>query len=471
MSEKKKLIALLRACDKKELAALRRFVASPYFNQRASLVDLLDYLLPLWPDFPAASLQPVIVFEKIYPNQAFNDKAFRYLSSGLGQLVEQFWAIERWQTSGQQPQLALLAAASERGVEKTYQKITRKLDLSLQQTESNTRLSDALLERIHWLDTADKHFVRSRTRRYDGHLQQVGDGLDRYYFFEKLKNACTMLDRQTIVAGQYHTHLSEHWMNHLQQQAYFGDPTIRLYFQVFKTLTQEDTETLFEDLRDLLMHSVRTIPMGEISDIFQLCINYCARKIRKGRDRFVEEALNLYQWGLDQMVLLSEGQLSPWAYTNIIKLAMRLRRYEWGEYFLHQFAPQLPPEFRDNALHYNLAELLYYTRRFDDAMLHLNQVAFNDLNYYLGARVMLAKIYYDKQEQEPLLSLLAAFTIFLKRNKEISSEIKQTYLNFCDILLQLVRRHPRRLLKLAEQIDTTPLLTDRQWLMDQLVRL
>ena len=94
-------------------------------------------------------------------------------------------------------------------------------------------------------------------------------------------------------------------------------------------------------------------------------------------------------------------------------------------------------------------------------------MAYSDLNYYLGARVMLAKIYHESGDTEPLLSLLAAFMIFLKRNKQISSDLKQTYLNFCDILFQLIRRHPKKMAALGETIRTTSLLTDRSWLLAQ----
>ena len=154
-------------------------------------------------------------------------------------------------------------------------------------------------------------------------------------------------------------------------------------------------------------------------------------------------------------------------FTNIVKLSLRLKRYEWVEPFIREYAPQLPVAFRENALHYNLAELFYYTHRNDDAQQHLIKVAYSDLNYYLGARVMLAKIYYESGHTEPLLSLIAAFMIFLKRNKQISADLKQTYLNFCDILFQLTRPHPKKMVLLGETIRNTSLLTDRSWLMAQ----
>ncbi|MDX1939884.1 MAG: hypothetical protein SFU99_04985, partial [Saprospiraceae bacterium] len=133
-------------------------------------------------------------------------------------------------------------------------------------------------------------------------------------------------------------------------------------------------------------------------------------------------------------------------------------------FFIQEYAPKLPETFKENALHYNMAELYYYTHRFGEAQEHLNQVAFSDLNYYLGARVLLAKIFYETNEEEALLSLISSFTIFLKRNKQISNDLKHTYLNFCQILFQIVRRSPSQMNKLKDKINSTKLLTDRAWL-------
>ena len=84
---------------------------------------------------------------------------------------------------------------------------------------------------------------------------------------------------------------------------------------------------------------------------------------------------------------------------------------------------------------------------------------------------MLAKIYYETNEENALLSLLAAFTVFLKRNKNISADLKKTYLNFCHFLFQIIRKKKKHLPKLREEIRITKLLTDRAWLLKELQNL
>ena len=151
-----------------------------------------------------------------------------------------------------------------------------------------------------------------------------------------------------------------------------------------------------------------------------------------------------------------------------MKLSLRLQQFAEIELFIERYAERLPSELRADALAFNRAELYYYTGRIDEAQSLLNQVSYSDLNYYLGARVLLAKLYYESGASKSLLSLLAAFTIFLKRNRQISSALKQTYLNFCELLFQLIRRKPEQMEALREKVQAVQLLTDRGWLLEML---
>jgi hypothetical protein len=357
-------------------------------------------------------------------------------------------------------------AASERGAHKTFRQVKRQLEKHTQ-TLAHIGDSQYFLEQIHWSEVQQRHFERSRERRYDDSIQRQNDHLDRYYFLEKMRLGCAMLDRQTIVAGDYRTGVSDALVAYLKEQQFFGELTIEMYYHVWCALRHEAEEAHFAALADHLRNATRILPTKELQNIYRLSINYCARKIRQGHEQYVQTALELYIAGLAEDIFLQDGFLSPWTFTNVVKLAMRMRRYEWGEAFILEYASRLPPDFRENALHYNLAELYYYTERSGEALLYLNKVAYSDLNYYLGARVLLAKIYYEDGAEEALLSLIAAFTIFLKRNRAISSELKQTYLNFCDILSQLLRNHPKKIKELGAQIQHTSLLTDRTWLLRQ----
>ncbi len=455
----------LAKLQQEELSRFRQFVRSPYYNQREELSVLLEYFLQFWPDIAAGPLDKEAAFEAVLPGQEYEDKQLRYRMSWLNKLLEQFWLAEQQGSEGLRNSSLLMDQLSERGLHKAYRQTERQLEEALKQEESKD--AEYFRCRLRWAEARERDFQRKRQRRYDPALQEASDQLDRYYFLKRLMFACAMLDRQAILQADYQPGLSPDWLQHLEAQAFFGEPLIEIYYFIFKALQEEADESHFRRLRSKLEEISEKVSRARLQEIYHVTINYCARKIRRGKEAYVGEALQLYTTGIEQGILLEKEELSPWTFTNVVKLALRLKRYGWIENFIQRYAPRLPDAFRENALHYNLAELYYYTERHDEAQLHLNQVAYSDLNYYLGARTMLAKIYYEQDEEEPLLSLLAAFTIFLKRNKELSGQIKQTFLHFCELLYQLVRRRPEKLQPLGERIQQTSPLTDKAWLLEQ----
>jgi hypothetical protein len=457
-----KLILLLQALQVGEIKRLEAFVNADYFNKDPDIRQLFAYLRALYPGFPAEQLEKERVFQHLFPGQPYDDKQLRYLMSGLNKLAEHFLALQEMDNNAHQYQMALLEALSQRGLEKSYRQVERLLAQALDGPQNDS--GDYFLAQFQWAALKEKHFERQRQRRFDENIQVASDRLDRYYFLHRLRLACAMLDRQTILQANYQLNLSGDWVRHLEQQEFFGEAVIRLYYTIFQALSDENDEAHFFRLKMGLAADSQQIPAKDMRDIYLFSINYCARKIRQGKARYAEEALSLYRTGIAGGILIENGELSPWAFTNVVKLSLRMQQYDDIEPFIKEYAPLLPASFRENALHYNLAELYYYTGRFHQAQEQLQMVAFSDLNYYLGARVLLAKIFYETGAEESLLSLLASFTIFLKRNKEISNDLKHTYLNFCKLLFQVVKQPKARLADILSRIQSTELLTDRNWL-------
>jgi hypothetical protein len=397
----------------------------------------------------------------LFPNQVFSDKEWRYLSSEVVKTIESFWAIEKFLHTAMLPELLLHEVLIEKKLDKNFQAVNRRLEARFDHSHAKDIAYHRA--RLHWLNTNERAFLLSQQRRFDLTLQHCSEGLDIYYFLQKLQYACAMLDRQAILQGQYDPRISEHWLEHLKEQDFFNEPLIKLYYVILLALQEEQNEAHFQTMRHALLD--QQVQGDTLKDVYFLAINYCARKIRQGHETYVLEALNFYRQGLDCGALLENKEISPWTFTNVVKLSLRLRQFDEIELFFEAYADRLSLQSRANALAFNRAELFYYTGRIEEAQLLLNQVSYSDLNYYLGARVLLAKLYYETAAEKALLSLLASFTIFLKRNQEISGAIKQTYLNFCELLFQIIRCKPQQIGVLHEKISTTTLLSDRTWLL------
>ena len=145
-------------------------------------------------------------------------------------------------------------------------------------------------------------------------------------------------------------------------------------------------------------------------------------------------------------------------------MALRHKTFDWIKDFIEEHKQFLSPQFREDAYHFNLAEIHYRHKNLDEVFDHLNRVHFSDLHYYFGSRVILIKTYYEQDELEPLLSQLASFSIALRRNKKISAHLKYSYINFCNTLNQILRRNQKKRDKIKESIETLTPLVERTWL-------
>ena len=402
------------------------------------------------------------LFKSLLPEENVTAKQINYTLSKLNKLAEQFLAWKQLSANSDLLSLAKLRQFSRLELDKHFKAENKRLQASL--FSSTIKGAEDFLSQTNYFNVRDERYIRKKVRREDANIEQATNALDAYYYTKKLQLACSMLDRQKIIQADVDHQITPGWLEQLAGSSAIREPIVQLYLTIFHSLQDEDNEAHFWKLKEALLGIQSSAKPEVLGEITQFSINYCARKIRLGQQEYVREALDLYREGIEQQWLFSGGELSPWAFTNVVKLFLRLQEYQSAKTFIEEYEKFLPGEFRENARNYNMAELLYYTDQKTEAQQYLLQVAYSDLNYYLGARVLLAKIYFETEEEEALLAHLAAFIIFLKRNKKISKDIQATFLNFCQILHQIMRRNRRKTKDLLKLIEETKLLTDRDWL-------
>lgn len=461
-----KIIDLLSSFSSTELKQFRSFLESPFFNKKTGLIPFYDYIIGYYPEFESEQLEKEIVFQRLFKGEEFEDKRVRYMMSDLAKLVERFLTIQFYEKDEERVKLDLLTCYLERDQDKHYVILKSKVEKTLADVLEEE--SEIHLKRMRFADLEEQHFEQQRKRRFDENIQIASNELDLYYFIKKLKYSCGMQDRQQFLSAAYQDNLTDEFLSFIEKNAFLGSSVIKSYYSILLALKEDLNDKYFYQLKEILEKEAVNIPSKELKEIYFYAINFCARKIRLGQDKYVSEALELYQKGIEQQILVQKGVLSPWTFTNVVKLALRLKQYDWIEQFIRKNSKKLPEDFRQNAMNYNLAELYYYRQSFSEALDHLNRVKFSDLNYYLGSRVMLIKIYFEQEEEQALLSQLAAFIMFLKRNKEISVHLKRTYLNFCNLLFSILKRNPKKMPQLEEKIERTTPITDKGWLLQQL---
>ena len=114
-----RLLSLFRSLDRYEVARLRKFVCSPFFNENAQLVVLFDELKTHYWRSEQTDIDKNVLWQKINPSEKYNDLKYRRLISDLLQIVEAF-LVQQARDAEDRHDLMLLQQLSKRNLNKHF---------------------------------------------------------------------------------------------------------------------------------------------------------------------------------------------------------------------------------------------------------------------------------------------------------------------------------------------------------------
>ena len=89
-----KLFSILQTLSKVECNRFRKYLLSPYLNDKPDLLQLFDISDKALRDGTFTTLERKSVWQKLYPNKLYNDTQLRRLSSDLNQIALRFLSAE-----------------------------------------------------------------------------------------------------------------------------------------------------------------------------------------------------------------------------------------------------------------------------------------------------------------------------------------------------------------------------------------
>jgi hypothetical protein len=422
-------------------------LAADIFNKNKAVRQFYALLLPFAPTFEdkkaMIKLDKNLIFKRLYKNESYNNLKMNNLISDTYQLLCNFLAYENFQRSQQFSNLCLMDELYQKGLYKNVEQEARKFEQ--EQVKSTIRDADFYYDKYLFYKQKDALFLSKPNRTADVNLQLKNDYLDLFYFAMKLKIACDMTSRNTVIQANYQSpFLDELQLRYENKPEKYGKiPAITVYYQVSQMLLNADESKYYYQLRTHLAENVAQFSNKELRTFYDYVRNYCIRKINDGETAYYQEILSLYQFLLDKKIIFQNGHLTEWDYKNITTVGLRLETYDWTEKFIIDYKNSLPESVRENAFIYNLASFYYEKNEYKKSLQSLHEVRFTDTTYHLGAKVIQLKSYYELKETEPFYALTDAFQIFVKRNRQLSDYRKTAYLNLLKIT--------KRIYKLREQ--------------------
>lgn len=463
--EKSRLISVFDTLSKQELRELRKFVRSPYFNQQEILIRFLDYLAISKSEAQVTPTKAK-VFQKLFPQQEFNDVKVRLLMSDLHKLIETFLICQNTFSNSVHNKIQLSRIYRQRNLPKHFQKTAKVANDLLE--KNKLRHADYFDYRFEQL-VEQYQFASANKRTDEYNLQEITNTLDVTFIIKKLKQTCLLFSHQAVYKKKYDLGLTPEVIEYVEQKGLLEIPAVAIYYYYYLSLTQEGHLNYFRQFKDLVFLHGNKFPLPELRDLYFFAINYCIRQLNQGKTQFIQECLDLYKGALEKGFLFDK-QLSHITYNNIVRAALMVGDLTWATEFIENYKGSLKRRIRESTWKFNLARLEYEKKNYDNALVHLQKADFGDILNNLNAKTLSLKIYYELDEFNLLDSHLESMKTFIRR-KTVMAYHQTNYLNIVRYTKKLLSTNFYDRAKkeaLIKEIEQEEILTERDWLLEQI---
>ncbi len=397
-----KLTQLLNRMGENQIRSFEKFIASPYFNEKAELIRIFDLIkgsLPITAErFPEKDSLKQQIWSKLFPTIKFDDVRYRRLISDLTQLLMRFLAQEAFQSDDWEEQLYMLGQMNATELEKHFNGVLRKIEKI--QENSTKRNSDFFFRSFKLVSIQHRQLEKKGTKFID--LDRIDNAdyfLDCFYIINKLKYYCDYLGYSNFLSIDSLDPPDFEVADRIAKSPFLEEPAIRLFFLTVQMLRQPEEESYFISLRDGLYQDYARLNFDEQHTLFTHLINYCIHlKINRGKSAFYTELFHIYSRAFDLKILMEDELLPVNHYKNLITLGLHLSEFEWVDNFIRNNAALLPEAHQENAVKYNLAILYYHKKEYAKTIEFLRDVELRDISLSLGSKLYLLRSYYELGE-------------------------------------------------------------------------
>ncbi len=471
-----KLYRVLSKFSKKDLNRLDKFIRSPYFNTNQEAIRLFEVVFSSLKKNKTISEKAA--WGLINPEKSFDSKKWRKNLSNLLSIVESFIIQENLEKDPLAQYEYLLKGIKKHKFDELEKKVSQNSLLSSERRKEQS--GDYFYRRyqieknVYNLTTQFQKKAQKKNISAAEDMIELTKTLDLFYLIEKMRHGIELLTWKRMYKSEIDMLQFEFTAKLIEKSDYLENPGVNMYYQIYKALHNQDEESHFFTIKELINTHLDEFPWEEQQEILRSTINYCIGKGNKGDSKFSKEALEFYDYGIDSGLLLVDDELSPTTFRNVVTFSLRSGFIELASNFVSEKIHLINETYRDNALNFNLARIHWYKKEHDDVISYLSKVDFQDIWYNMDSKTMLIATYYEQEEFSVLENLLTSFAAFIRREKSLEENRRKAYLNFIKMVTKLIKIFPvtnEKLDKLEKEINSTNPMISKSWILGKIVLL
>lgn len=287
---KSNAIEIIKSFSKLEMAEFNDFLWSPFFNKKRTIIKLFAEIMNYAPDFSDNKLEKEKLWNKIYPDKAFNYGVMKNLIHELTKLTEEFITQKEYRTRELQQFENLYTSLSKRNMKNVYLKKDSLLTKNF--NENYGKFKDITfdeyygrLTKIYEVKIWDSSFNDQRENLNDdinGMVDSFVTGmlihLININYLAKVSSyndKGTEIDRNPaeIILNSISEVVSKCLIDDIGNRSVFKSNIIKGYFLAHKAHLNENESSNYFEFKNFILNNYQSMPYNFLKDMDTYLLN------------------------------------------------------------------------------------------------------------------------------------------------------------------------------------------------------
>jgi len=470
-----RLINLFRSLSTQEVKQFGQFFQSPYYNATPKARTLYKHLKKKHPKCSFTKEYKEELFVKIFGKEEYSIKKMNNLMASLSSILQDFLLLQHMKNGSIARHKGLFEAYQERNLNKESMQQLRYLHNNFEQQPDATALryyeQFKLYHDLYF--HPDTRLVTWKVGEEHKYLEGALQNLKLFYAHTRMHYLCEI---NFLGAPTAEFELTPEDDKYFEELIDRHDAPLLEIHRLFYRIQQKPDEEVYVRLKANVFEYIRKYNPKKTSFLLTFLKNYQSNQLRSGNTKALDEMFDLYQFGIEENLYLSErGNFHAVHFLNITILASELGETVWLEEFIKTYKGELKAEEQANTVKLCQAYLHFAKQEYRNTIRLTRQYIRTDAPHALTCWTLEIRAYYMAQEgYEDLENALRYFRAYLNRKDDISEIIKTGNRNFATLIRRLYKADyekkysKKTLLKELEQQEN---IVCKRWLRAQIERL
>lgn len=475
------LIKILKTFTTGETKEFKKFIASPFFNNRTAVIKYYDFLHRFHPDFPKEKIKNENAFKFLYPRKKFKDSVIRRLSSFLNELSEKFILYNAFENNTHYYNKFFTTELLNRRLNSLFEKKVAKIDKEYENFSDG--IDTFFLMKYHY--TQDK--MSNHMMNHDDHL--LPDlAIDRINNSKLNDLILTLLNLRTLYVNEKNFKIDysnalftklvdlnaiEKFILHLEEIKHKYYPIIAIHFYEVMAFKHPENEIYYKKFRELISKTAGKFSQIERLNFYSMLEGVCMLKVESGNLNYLDELFSAYKEMLNKKLysFTKDGSFVLKIFRNILILSAYLGEIKWLESFLKKYSAKLPAGAKDSMHNLSKAIVAFEKKEFEKSLGLLSKIDYEMFYFKIDLKNLQLKLFYELGYFEQALSLIDTYRHFLKNDRVLSERSREKIKKFLELAKTLVSAKMKndkfKFHKLRKSLDSFNDVFNKKWLYEK----